>query len=405
MHFPNLDDVLSPLPASEFIRDYFGQKFLHLRGPRGRFSSLFPWPVLNEMLDTHRFVSPRLRLSHGGRTVSTDLFMKNGYLRAAELTALLRDGATLSVDSVDEIHAPVKALAQHLSRKLLARVNVNLYAGWRTSHGFDTHWDGHDVLVLQVAGRKQWKVYEPTEKYPTKNSIELGRTPPACEPVWDGLLTEGEVLYLPRGWWHVAIPCDEPTLHLTVGMHKPTGLDIVRWVTEGLQNDERMRMDVPVLGDADRKVAYINAIHESIRDAFEQPGLLARFTQNWNDIAVARPCFSLPWSATPEVLPASEDSIITLLAPRDLEMRPREDGAIDLAFNGNVFTFAGAAKPLLSFFAEELPASIAQLYQRFADQYERETMRDFLIVMAKHGVIAVHEPVSAPAESKKRANV
>jgi len=86
-------------------------------------------------------------------------------------------------------------------------------------------------------------------------------------------------------------------------------------------------------------------------------------------------------------------------------MRSREDGVIDLAFNGNVFTFAGASKPLLSFFAEELPASITEFYQRFADQFERGTMRDFLIVMAKHGVIAVHEPVSAPAESTKQANV
>ncbi len=405
MQFPNLDDVLSPLPSVEFIRDYFGQKFLHFPGPSGRFTSLFPWPVLNEMLDTHRFVSPRLRLSQDGKTVSPDLFMKNGQLRGAELTALLREGATLSVDAVDEVHGPVKALAQHLSRTLLARINVNLYAGWRTSHGFDTHWDGHDVFILQVAGKKQWKIYAPTEKYPTKNSVELGRTPPTCDPIWDDFLKEGEVLYLPRGWWHVAIPCNEPTLHLTVGIHKPTGLDIVRWVTEGLQNDERMRMDVPVLGDAGRKAAYMNAIHESIRDAFEQPDLQTRFTQHWNDIAVARPCFSLPWSATPEVLPESGDSIIMLLAPRDLEMRMREDGAIDIAFNGNVFTFAGAAKPLLSFFAEDLPASLSQFYQRFADQYEQETLRDFLVMMAKHGVVAIHDPVSAPTGATKRANV
>jgi ribosomal protein L16 Arg81 hydroxylase len=405
MHFPNLDDVLSPLPASEFIRDYLGQKFVHLPGSRGRFSSLFPWPVLNEMLDTHRFVSPRLRLSQDGKTVSPDLFMKNGQLRSAELTGLLREGATLIVDAVDEVHPPLKDFAQHLSRKLQARINVNLYAGWRTSHGFDTHWDSHDVFILQVAGKKQWKIYAPTEKYPVKNSVELGRTPPTCDPVWDDFLTDGEVLYLPRGWWHVAIPCNEPTLHLTVGIYEPTGIDMLRWVTEGLQSDERIRMDLPVLGDAARQAAYMTAIQQSIREAFEQPNLLPRFTQHWNDTAIARPSFSLPWSATPEVLPASEDSIIKLLAPRDLEMRSREDGAIDLAFNGNVFTFAGAAKPLFSFFAEELPASITEFYQRFADQFERGTMRDFLIVMAKHGVIAVHEPVSAPAESTKQANV
>src|SRR5580658_1997142 len=242
MHSSNLDDVLSPLAPGDFIKDYWGQKFLHLPGPQGRFSSLFPWPVVNEMLETHRFVPPRLRLTQDGKAISPDLFMKSGHLQAAELTRLLRDGATLIIDSVDEVHAPLKAFAQQLGRTLQARINVNLYAGWRTSHGFDVHWDNHDVFILQIAGKKQWKIWAATDKYPTKNSVELGKTPPTSAPIWDALLADGEMLYLPRGWWHVAIPIDEPTLHLTVGIFKPTGTDIVRWVADGFENDERMMM-------------------------------------------------------------------------------------------------------------------------------------------------------------------
>jgi ribosomal protein L16 Arg81 hydroxylase len=389
----NLDDVLTPLATPEFLKDYWGAKFLHFPGPEGRFSSLFPWAVVNEMLETHRFVPPRLRLTQDGKPVSPDLFMKNGHLRAAELTRLLRDGATLIVDGVDEVHGPLKAFAQQLGRTLHARINVNLYAGWRTSHGFDVHWDSHDVIILQIAGKKQWKVWEATDKFPIKNSVELGRTPPTSAPVWDGLLTDGEVLYLPRGWWHVAIPCDEPTLHLTVGIHKPTGIDIVRWVTEGFQNDERMRMDVPFLGDDAAQAAYATALRDSVREAFERPDLLQRYTQHWGDNAAARPYFTLPWSATPGVLPESEESTITLTAPLALDMRIRDDGNLDVAFNGSLFTFAGAAKPLLDFLANELPASVAQFYRRFADQYERDTLGGFLTELAKHGVIAVREPI------------
>jgi ribosomal protein L16 Arg81 hydroxylase len=398
----SLDDVLSPLPPTEFIKDYWAQKFLHLPGTPGRFSSMFPWPVLNEMLGTHRFVPPRLRLTQDGKAVSPDLFMKNGQLRSAELTGLLRDGATLIIDSVDEVHAPLKAFAQQLGRTLQARINVNLYAGWRTSHGFDVHWDNHDVIILQVAGKKQWKIYEPTMRFPTKNSVEVGATPPPSAPVWDGFLTDGEVLYMPRGWWHVAIPCNEPTLHLTVGIFKPTGSDIVQWVSERLQHDERIRMDVPLLGDAAAQTAYAATIRDSVRQELERPDLLPRFIQHWTDIAVARPYFSLPWSATPDVLPGSDESTIALTAPQGLDMRTRDDGNLDIGFNGKLFTFAGAAKPLLDFLAHKLPASIAQFYQQFADQYERDTMRGFLTEMAKHGVIAVSEP---PSRRQKRSQV
>ncbi len=401
----NLDDVLSPLAPADFIKDYWGQKFLHLPGPQGRFSSLFPWSAVNEMLETQRLVAPRLRLTQDGRAVSPDLYMKNGQIRAAELTGLLRGGATLIVAAVDEVHGPLKALAQDLGCALQGRINVNLYAGWRTSHGFDVHWDSHDVIVLQIAGKKQWKVYEPTEKFPLKDSVELGRTPPTSAPVWEGFLTDGEVLYLPRGWWHVAIPCDEPTLHLTLGIHKPTGMDMVRWVTEDLQNDERVRMDVPVLGDAAAQAAYVSAIQDSIREAFERPDLLRRFTTHSRGNAVARPYFNLPSSATQKVLPESGESVIRLAAPLGLDLRTRDDGAIDIAFNGNLFTFAGAARPLLDFLAGELPASIDQYYQRFRDQYEHETLRQFLAEMAKHGVIALRQPLPGRQKRSTRAAV
>jgi ribosomal protein L16 Arg81 hydroxylase len=387
----SLDDLLSPLPAGEFIKDYWGQKFLHMPGEPGRFSSLFPWPILNQMLETHRFVPPRLRLVHEGKSVPSDLFMKSGHLRAPEMTGLLRDGATLIIDGVDEVYAPLKALSQHLSRKLQARINVNMYAGWRTTHGFDVHWDTHDVFILQVAGKKLWKVYQPTEKFPVKTSVELGKTPPDAPPIWDRLLNDGEVLYLPRGWWHVAIPCDEPTLHLTVGIHKPTGLDVVRWVNEDLQNDERLRMDIPLLADDATNASYVKAIQDSVREAFERPDLLLRFKEQSSVTALNRPYFGLPFSVTSEVMPASEASVIVLVPSQGLDVRSRADGAVDVLFNGKQFTFAGPAMPLLGFLAEKLPASISAFYQRFANQFERETLRQFLTEMAKQGVVVIRE--------------
>ena len=41
-------------------------------------------------------------------------------------------------------------------------------------------------------------------------------------PLWEGMLEDGDLLYIPRGWWHVATPLDEPTLHLTVGVNNLT---------------------------------------------------------------------------------------------------------------------------------------------------------------------------------------
>ena len=113
---------------------------------------------------------------------------------------------------------PITDIAESLERLFRVRIQVNAYAGWRTSHGFDLHWDDHDVFILQVAGRKQWKVYGMTRKYPLAVDVEPTVEKPDA-PLWEGMLEDGDLLYIPRGWWHVATPLDEPTLHLTVGVN------------------------------------------------------------------------------------------------------------------------------------------------------------------------------------------
>src|SRR5205085_5224558 len=112
-------------------------------------------------------------------------------LMPAELIAQLQNGATLVVDVVDEIYEPLTALAGSPERELREKIQVNLYAGWHTSPGFDVHWDGHDVIVLQLAGRKSWAIYGETRKYPLANDV-VKDSPPAEEPMWSGTISDGD---------------------------------------------------------------------------------------------------------------------------------------------------------------------------------------------------------------------
>ena len=57
-----------------------------------------------------------------------------------------------------------------------------------------------------------------------------------------------DLLYIPRGWWHVATPLDEPTLHLTVGVNNPNGADFLAWYVDRLKTSEDVRRDLPQFG-------------------------------------------------------------------------------------------------------------------------------------------------------------
>ena len=58
-----------------------------------------------------------------------------------------------------------------------------------------------------IDGAQTLEVFAPTFPLPLphQKSKELQHECP-LEPVFDGVLEAGDVLYLPRGWWHEAIP-------------------------------------------------------------------------------------------------------------------------------------------------------------------------------------------------------
>jgi ribosomal protein L16 Arg81 hydroxylase len=197
----------------------------------------FPWCELDSVLHQLEPTAPVFRLFNGGPVPEeryTDRVVELGLprrrLNQRAFYAELRGGATLVINGFEN----------HSARGLRLNAELGRYTGWRTvgnaylSIGgrgtFGRHWDTHDVFAIQLLGRKRWLVYPPTFPLP------LGMHPSdgsghACPttPAIDCVLEAGDLLYVPRGWWHQAIPFDEPSLHLSVGAYAPTVHDYLTW--------------------------------------------------------------------------------------------------------------------------------------------------------------------------------
>jgi len=125
------------------------------------------------------------------------------------------------------------------------------------------------VLVLQLLGRKQWLAYESSTKLPLEHVPRLPfdddrdalkRSPEQSaggqdeisatergKLAVDALLEAGDSLYLPRGFLHQAESLDEHSVHLTIGIHVFTWLDLlsVALVQSGYRH-ESLRQALPV---------------------------------------------------------------------------------------------------------------------------------------------------------------
>jgi hypothetical protein len=197
-HSSLFDLVISPLSRDSFLSNFWGRNFLHLRGTGGRFTCLLSWEALSRALEHHRFEPARLRLIRNGNPIDSSGYLTAiGELKPVALINCLSEGATLVLNSIDGMLPAIRELAEAFQENIQSRTTVNVYAGWRTQTGLDLHWDPQDTMILQVSGRKRWLVYAPTRLHPLENDVESGPEP-TSEPVWEGILEDGEVLYLPR---------------------------------------------------------------------------------------------------------------------------------------------------------------------------------------------------------------
>ncbi|WP_329138092.1 cupin domain-containing protein [Streptomyces sp. NBC_01476] len=353
--------------GEDFLAGAFGRTFRHVPGEAGMVADIFGWDDLNEILGRHRLEVPRLRLSADGVTVPQDAYAQSivnrranvwQNLHPAAFHQQLADGATLVIDALEELHPPVHLLADDLQSWLRARIQVNLYASWTGKEGFGTHWDDHDVVVVQLDGSKRWKLYGPTRIAPMHQDVAEPEAPPE-EPTAEFVLTAGDLLYLPRGWWHsVSASEGERSLHLTCGLTSVTGADLITWLSEILRRDEAVRADLPRFGTPEEKQQFADRLRDLLMNEFSDGAdLVDRFAAHRDATERVRMRPSLPHVFG---VPNDPHVLVRLLSTTH-DVASDESGNVVLTAGGETWTFASAARPVLDRLADRHPHTLKEL--------------------------------------------
>ena len=153
-------------------------------------------------------------------------------------------GATIVLQALHVNWHPLAVFCRLLEDALGRGVQANAYSTPRGSQGFGIHHDTHDVLVLQVAGQKRWKLYDPILELPLKHQRYSSSLGDHGAPTDDLVLRAGDTLYLPRGWLHEAETSATDSLHLTIGVAAHTWLDAARDALAPLEGEAAFRPDV-----------------------------------------------------------------------------------------------------------------------------------------------------------------
>lgn len=173
---------------------------------------------------------PAVRMIQGGRPLDPDRYCVqarlggrrvDGTVDAHRVAGLLRDGATLVLQSLQRTWPPAARFADDFAGQAGHPVQLNAYLTPPAATGLAEHADDHDVFALQVLGRKHWSVNG-------LGDIDVGT---------------GDVLYIPAGVRHCAATSDERSLHLTLGVFRRTYRSLVERMLRAASEPE---LDAPL---------------------------------------------------------------------------------------------------------------------------------------------------------------
>lgn len=289
-----LRDIVSPLDEISFFSSYWDQKFLYVEGTPGRFTGLFSWELLNDTINTHRFTNQRLKVYRAGRQIPPNQFISSEtpQVDSSRLMSLMEDGSTLILQGADEVSRPLQDLMLAIESSIHTPVYTNLYASWKQEPAFGVHCDPQDTFILQVYGRKRWRVWNPTRLHPLSADAEEAKLPDS-DPVWDMDLIDGSVLYIPRGWWHEPKATGEPCLHLTVTMPNRSGIDLLHWMAEEMKKTTLARQNVPLASLVNGEDQYSERMMAQIRE-FWSDDIVSRYRDYLRSHQRVRPSLDFP---------------------------------------------------------------------------------------------------------------
>jgi hypothetical protein len=385
------DQVVAPMGADAFLKNYWLKSFVHIPGRPGRFTDLLTWDELNAILEQHRLTPPRLKLYKDGQPLDPAQYLTPAMfgvprLDAGGLAICLAQGASLILDDAQEMAPRVRELMQSFQDALHTDSFANLYAGWHSQKAFHIHWDPQEAFVIQLCGRKRWRVYQPTRQYPLKNDIEAPPQPTAG-PAWEGVLADGDTLYIPRGWWHEAFPLNEPSLHLTISLTPPTALDYLSWVVSGMRRHAEIRASLP--DDPLPQCEIAKKIPQLVADALHGAPL-KDFLREWDANIRPDPHIRLPATPYEQFSPIQDDSRIRLASLHRLPFVPHGEN-FEFRAAGRLWNVPASLHPALAMLHNARTFTLVELAAALTAPSAKDDLVKSLTVLARAGVLLVEK--------------
>jgi 50S ribosomal protein L16 3-hydroxylase len=268
--------LLGGLSPATFMRRHWQKKPLLVRGA---------WPDAQPPVDRSALFALAASDDVESRLVVREgkgWSLRRGPLARRALPPIKQAGWTLLVQGLDLHHPAAHALLNRFRFVPDARLDDLMVSYASDGGGVGAHLDSYDVFLLQVHGRRRWRIGR-VDDATLVDGVPL-KILAKFEPEHEWLLEPGDMLYLPPRWGHDGVAEGE-CMTCSIGFRAPStaGLaqEVLQRVIEAIDLDDAPQLYRDASQPATPKPAQVPvALHAFAQSAIERalraPALLER---------------------------------------------------------------------------------------------------------------------------------
>lgn len=256
----SFSDFTAPLSPEAFFADYYGRKPVHIQGGGPGRRELLPWAKFNALMSVGpAWTAQTLKLVRDGTAIGADHYCDRVrtpegarmIANPAKVKVFLGLGASLVADGIQALSPELQAAAGALSARLGGLTAANAYCSFQGYRGFGAHFDLHEVFAVHTEGEKVWRVYQGRADAPIRfpemdeESVRAWLDATKGPLLFEARLRPGDVIYIPRGWYHEAMASSAASLHLTFSVAPHTGRSLFPMLEKEALLDRAFRGYLP----------------------------------------------------------------------------------------------------------------------------------------------------------------
>ncbi len=340
------------------------------------------WEIATHIAERQGAMPGVLRVLRDGVNVHPEMLRTSrgsDRLSGAALRRLVRQGVSFVASDIEEFGPDLRSLALDAERQFGCRVSLGLVATFGSGCALKPHWDPQDVICIQVAGRKTWKILG----QPFKGRIRSrDKVDVPTEITRQFTMEPGDLMIVPHGYWHCC-QSEEDNLQFSILLHRQVGGDFIEGLAKKALDDPLFHRAIPLSRDP----AQLAALEAEWLARFRElaaPGCLSRYLDSVDRAPEIPFCFDrVPAD------PCDPEAVLSLATRR--RIAPPETPGAPLRMGGVSLQTTPALLAVVDLLNREISAPASEIFDNLAPPFTRDEIAEAMLALDESCFARLHK--------------